>query len=89
MSAERGHPQIADGGGIRATQGISVMATLRASHGDIEEAATYLSIPARLARAAVEYYAEFTEEIDRDATLAAEIERDERARWERQQRALA
>jgi uncharacterized protein (DUF433 family) len=66
-----------------------VIATIRASHGDIDEAASYLGMPARLARAAVEYYAEFAEEIDQDATMAAEIERQDRARWERQQRALA
>lgn len=66
-----------------------VMSTLRASGGDVDAAATYLDIPPRLARAAVEYYAEFPDEVDGDAEAAARVEREERARWERQQRALA
>jgi uncharacterized protein (DUF433 family) len=66
-----------------------VMSTVRASHGDIDEAASYLAIPPRVVRAAVEYYAEFADEVDEDAATAAQVERDERARWERQQRALA
>jgi hypothetical protein len=37
----------------------------------------------------VEYYAEFPDEVDEDAAVAESIERDERARWERQRRALA
>jgi hypothetical protein len=65
------------------------MSTLRASRGDIDEAAAYLGIAGRLVRAAVEYYAEFADEVDEDAAVAASVERDERARWERQQRALA
>jgi len=66
-----------------------VIATVRASDSDIEEAATYLAVAPRLVRAAVEYYAEFTDEVDDDAARASRIELDERARWERQQRALA
>lgn len=66
-----------------------VIATVRASSGDVDEAASYLGIPARLVRAAVEYYAEFADEVDEDAEVAATAERDEHARWERQQRALA
>ncbi|HEX2281971.1 MAG TPA: hypothetical protein VHG52_09455 [Thermomicrobiales bacterium] len=66
-----------------------IMATVRASDGNVHEATAYLGIPARLVRAAVEYYAEFADEVDEDADLAAKVERDERARWERQQRALA
>jgi len=66
-----------------------VMSTARASDGDVDEAATYLAIPPRLVRAAIEYYAEFADEVDEDADVAAGVERDERARWERQQRALA
>ena len=63
--------------------------TLRAGRGDIDEAAAYLGIAPRLVRAAVEYYAEFADEVDEDAAVAEGIERDERARWERQRRALA
>lgn len=66
-----------------------VMSTVRAARGDVEEAAEYLGIPLRLVRAAVEYYADFAEEVDEDAEVAERIERDERDRWERQQRALA
>jgi uncharacterized protein (DUF433 family) len=66
-----------------------VMSTVRASDGDVDEAGSYLGIPSRLVRAAVEYYAEFADEVDEDADVATWVERDERARWERQQRALA
>jgi len=66
-----------------------VIATVRASDRDIDEAATYLAAAPRLVRAAVEYYAEFSDEVDEDAASASWIELDERARWERQQRALA
>jgi hypothetical protein len=66
-----------------------VMSTVRASQGRVDEAAAHLGVAPRLARAAVEYYAEFADEVDSDARVAEQIERDERARWERQQRALA
>lgn len=66
-----------------------VMSTVRASHGDIEGAASYLAMAPRLVRAAVEYYAEFADEINEDTAFAAAVEQDERARWGRQQRALA
>jgi uncharacterized protein (DUF433 family) len=66
-----------------------VISTVRGGHGDIDEAAAYLGIAPRLVRAAVDYYADFAEEVDEDAAVAASIERGERARWERQQRALA
>ena len=66
-----------------------VMSTVRASHGDVAEAADYLGISPRLVRAAVEYYAELSDEVDEDAAVAERTERSERARWERQQRALA
>jgi len=66
-----------------------VMSTLRDSDRKVDEAAVYLSIAPRLVRAAVEYYAEFADEVDADAATAAQVERDERDRWDRQQRALA
>jgi uncharacterized protein (DUF433 family) len=66
-----------------------VVSTLRAGRGDIDEAAAYLGIVPRLVRSAVEYYAEFADEVDEDAAVAESIEGDERARWERQRRALA
>ena len=66
-----------------------VISTVRASGGDVDAAAEYLSIAPRLVRAAVAYYADFTEEVDEDAAAAERAERAERDRWERQQRALA
>jgi hypothetical protein len=42
-----------------------------------------------LIRAALAYYADYPDEIDEDAAVAAHLEREERARWERQQRAIA
>lgn len=66
-----------------------VMSTVRASQGSVDDAAAYLGIAPRVVRAAVDYYAEFADEVDEDAAVAERIERDERARWERQQRALA
>jgi len=66
-----------------------VVATVRAEGGDTGAAADYLGIAPQLVRAAVDYYADFTDEIDQDAAAAGRAERDERDRWERQQRALA
>lgn len=64
------------------------LATVRAAHGDVEEAAEYLGVPPQLVRAAVQYYADYADEIDEDAAAAERVVRDERARWEREQRAL-
>lgn len=66
-----------------------VIATLRASDGDIAEAADYLGIAPAFVRAALDYYADFSDEVDDDAAVALQVEQDERARWERRQRALA
>jgi len=66
-----------------------VISTLRGSKGGVGETAEYFGISPRLVRAAVDYYAEFADEVDDDATVAERVERDERARWDRQQRALA
>lgn len=66
-----------------------VIATVKASKGQIQDAAAYLEIAPQLVRAAVEYYAEFSDEVDADAEVARRTEEDERARWERQQSALA
>jgi uncharacterized protein (DUF433 family) len=62
-----------------------VIDTVRAEGGDVAAAAEYLGVPERTVRAAVDYYAEFTEEIDgyRAEELAfaeRERERAERAR---------
>ncbi len=66
-----------------------VIATLRASDGDVEDAADYLGLTARQVKAALDYYADYRDEIDEDAAVAQRIEATERDRWERQQRALA
>jgi uncharacterized protein (DUF433 family) len=66
-----------------------VMATVRHHDNNIDLTASYLGVPTRVVRAAVSYYAEFAGEIDADAAWAARIESDERARWEREQAALA
>jgi uncharacterized protein (DUF433 family) len=66
-----------------------VIATLRASDGDVEDAAEYLGLTARQVKAALDYYADHRDEVDADAAVAQRIETTERERWERQQRALA
>ena len=66
-----------------------VIATLRVSDGDVDEAAGYLGLSARQVKAALDYYADYRDEIDADATFAQRVEATERDRWERQQRALA
>jgi uncharacterized protein (DUF433 family) len=65
-----------------------VVATVRANDADIDAAAEYLGIDARLVRAALDYYAEFADEIDADAAEADRVAEAERARWERVQHAL-
>lgn len=66
-----------------------VIATLRDSGGNIEEAADYLGIQPSQVRAALAYYADFPDEVDADADASHQLEREERARWERQRQALA
>ena len=66
-----------------------IVGTLRASDGDVDEAATYLGLTGRQVRAALDYYADFRDEIDADSAAAQRAETAERDRWERQQRALA
>lgn len=65
-----------------------VVATLRAHQGDVDATADYLRLDPRLVRAALAYYAEFSDEIDADAAEADRVAAAERSRWERQQRAL-
>lgn len=66
-----------------------IVATLRESKGDLDEAAGYLGLTPVQVRAARDYYADFRPEVDADASAADEFEQAERERWERQQRALA
>ena len=65
-----------------------VVSTLRANGGDVDATADYLSIDPRLVRAALDYYAEFADEVDADAAVAAQVAEGERARWERAQHAV-
>jgi uncharacterized protein (DUF433 family) len=65
-----------------------IIATLRASDGDVNETATYFGLRPQLIRAALAYYADFADEVDEDAALADRLEREERARWERERQAL-
>lgn len=65
-----------------------IVATVRASGGDVEQAAAYLGLMPRQIRAALDYYADFSDEIDADAAVAERVEQLERARWERRQRSL-
>ena len=65
-----------------------VVETVKASHGSVDEAALYLGVPARLVRAALDYYGDFPDEIDADAEAARRAEDYERGRSERRQRAL-
>lgn len=64
------------------------MSTLRANDGDVDTTSQYLAVDARLVRAALEYYVEFTDEVDADAAVAAEVAETERGRWKRAQQAL-
>lgn len=66
-----------------------VMATLRASGGDVDGAAEYLGVLPRVVRAAAAYYAEFAGEVEEDLAVSQEAAREERARWEREQSAMA
>jgi uncharacterized protein (DUF433 family) len=66
-----------------------VVATVRAERSDVDAAADYLAIEPSLVRAAVDYYADFRDEVDADAAFADRVANDERARWERRERALA
>lgn len=66
-----------------------VMSTLRGNDGDLDATAEGFGVPPQLVRAALAYYADFPDEIDEDATVAAEIERAERERWVRQRQAIS
>lgn len=83
------------GGGVRrpALAGTrldvwQVLSTVRASGGSAATAAEYLGILERQVRAAVDYYADFGDEVDAYAAEERELERRERERFERAQRVL-
>jgi hypothetical protein len=54
----------------------------------VANAAEYMGLPERQVRAALDYYSEFTEEVDADIEVALRAEDEERGRWERRQLAL-
>lgn len=65
-----------------------VIDTVRAGGNSVPDAAAYLGLPDHHVQAAVDYYADFTEEVDADRDQAVEFERRERERWERARRGL-
>lgn len=92
------HPLIyfRDGGGGRrpALMGsrldvADVITTIRQNGGSVEEAASYLEIPAELIDGAARYYGEYTKEIDEQIERARLATERERERWEHQRKALA
>ena len=66
-----------------------MIATARDHDADVGDTASYFGVPPSVVRAALAYYADFAHDIDADAERARRIEADERARWEREQAALA
>jgi len=65
-----------------------VIETVRGEDGDIANAAEYLSLPVRMVHAAVNYYADFTEEVDALHGAERAYADAERRRWERAQQIL-
>lgn len=61
-----------------------VIATAQGHRGDIAATADYFGIAPALVEAAITYYADFTEEVDRDAEHAHAIADRARERWEKQ-----
>jgi uncharacterized protein (DUF433 family) len=62
-----------------------VVRSFRAERADVQATAEGLGISAGLVTAALDYYADFTAEVDDDQAWADRIEADEHARWERVQ----
>jgi len=66
-----------------------VISTLRGNDGDVDQTAEDFGLAPQLVRAALAYYADYTDEVDEDAAAAAQVEREECEHWERQQQAIA
>lgn len=66
-----------------------VISTIRQNENSPEAAAAYLEIPLEQVQAAVAYYADYKAEVDGEIADREEIAAEARARWERQQAALA
>lgn len=77
-------------GGPDVVEVVDVVVGLEAT-GDaaVEEAAAWLSLTPAQVRAALDYYADFDDEIDRERERRAEVAREARTRWERQQQLLS
>ncbi len=65
-----------------------IIDTVRASSNSVSDAAKYLGLPEHHVRAAIDYYADFREEVDGYRAEEHEFERRERERSERSQRVL-
>ncbi len=65
-----------------------VVDTVRDNDNSVAAAADYLALPENHVRAAVDYYADFTDEVDQYRAEQREVERRERERWERSRRVL-
>ncbi|HYB26469.1 MAG TPA: hypothetical protein VEF89_07650 [Solirubrobacteraceae bacterium] len=65
-----------------------IIDTVRGSGNSVHEAAQYLALPEHHVQAAVDYYADFKEEVDEDRADELEFELRERERWERSRRVL-
>lgn len=66
-----------------------LVATHRDSGADLDKTAETFDLNPAVVRAVLAYYAEFRDEVDADAAWAQAGEDEERARWEREQAALA
>ena len=65
-----------------------VLDTLSASQNSVRETADYLGLTEQQVRAVIDYYADFTDEVDAYRAEEREIEERERERWVRAQRIL-
>jgi hypothetical protein len=65
-----------------------IVDTVRDNGSSVAAAADYLALPERHVQAAIDYYADFKEEVDGYRAEALEFERRERERWERSQQVL-
>lgn len=65
-----------------------VMSQVRAEQGDVRAVAEYLEVPDRLVLAAVDYYADFADEVEADTAWAEKAESAARERLARRQAAL-
>ena len=65
-----------------------IVETVRASDNSVHEAAKYLGLPEHHVKAAIDYYADFKDEVDAYRAEEREYERRERERSKRSQRVL-